>query len=288
MQLRRTLALGAAAIAAVLFGPAGPAEAAPARPAAAGPAPAAPALAAPATLASTIALNNCSASLVRYPTSAGGDRAMMLTNGHCYEGGFIGSGTVLRNVSSTRQGTLLDASGGALGRVRADLVLYATMTGTDVALYRLNTTFAALRSQYGATPLTISGSRTAAGTSMSVPSGYWKRVWNCTVDGFVPTLREDQWSWRDSIRYDAGCDTIGGTSGSPIVDDATGAVIGVNNTGNESGGRCTLNNPCEVAANGTVTVLRGRGYGQQTYWFTTCLTSSRTIDLTISGCLLPR
>ncbi len=90
---------------------------------------------------------------------------------------------------------------------------------------------------------------------MSIPSGYWKRVWNCAVDGFVPTVREDQWSWRDSIRYNAGCDTIGGSSGSPIVDDATGAVIGVNNTGNESGGRCTLNNPCEVASNGTVTVL---------------------------------
>ncbi|GAB7045709.1 S1 family peptidase [Catenuloplanes indicus] len=277
MQLRRALALGAAALAAVLFGPSLPATAASA----------APALAA-ATLASTISLSNCSASLVRYPTSVSGDRAMMLTNGHCYEGGFINAGTVLRNVSSTRQGTLLDATGGALGRVRADQVLYATMTGTDVALYRLNTTFAALQSQYGATPLTIAAGRTSAGTSMSIPSGYWKRVWNCAVDGFVPTLREDRWTWRDSIRYNAGCDTIGGTSGSPIVDNATGAVIGVNNTGNESGGRCTLNNPCEVAANGAVTVLQGRGYGQQTYWFTTCLTSSRTIDLTLSGCLLPR
>ncbi|MDR7275415.1 S1 family peptidase [Catenuloplanes atrovinosus] len=277
MQLRRALALGAAAVAAaVLIGPA-PAQAAPP----------APPLAA-TTLASTIELSNCSASLVRYPTSAAGDRAMMLTNGHCYEGGFINAGTVLRNVSSTRQGTLLNADGGALGRVRADQVLYATMTGTDVALYRLNTTFAALQTRYGATPLTLSSGRASAGTSMSIPSGYWKRVWTCSVDGFVPTLREDQWTWRDSIRYSTGCDVIGGTSGSPIVSAVTGQVIGVNNTLNESGGRCTLNNPCEVAANGTVTVLPGRGYGQQTYWFTTCLTSSRTIDLTISGCLLPR
>ncbi|MFI5841773.1 serine protease [Catenuloplanes sp. NPDC051500] len=274
MQLRRALAtVAAAAAAAVLLG----------QPASAAPAPAIQA----ATLASTISLSNCSASLVRYPTSVSTDRAMMLTNGHCYERGFIAAGTVLRNVSSTRSGTLLNASGGALGTVRADRVLYATMTGTDVTLYRLNTTFASLQSTYGATALTLSSSRPSAGTSMSIPSGYWKRVWNCAIDGFVPTLREDEWSWTDSIRYNAGCDTIGGTSGSPIVSSATGQVIGINNTGNEDGGRCTLNNPCEVAADGTVSVLSGRGYGEQTYWFTTCLTSARVIDLTLSGCLLP-
>ncbi|WP_033344341.1 S1 family peptidase [Catenuloplanes japonicus] len=284
MQLRRALATAAAAVfAAVLIGQ--PASAAPAPPGkAVAPAPAALAT----TLASTISLSNCSASLVRYPTSVSTDRAMMLTNGHCYERGFISAGTVLRNVASTRSGTLLNASGGALGTVRADLVLYATMTGTDVTLYRLNTTFASLQSQYGATALTLSASHPSAGTSMSIPSGYWKRIWNCSIDGFVPTLREDEWSWTDSIRYNDGCDTIGGTSGSPIVDATSGQVVGINNTGNEDGGRCTLNNPCEVSANGTITVLAGRGYGEQTYWFTTCLTSARVIDLTISGCLLPR
>ncbi|MFL6164566.1 MAG: hypothetical protein ACJ74U_20405 [Jatrophihabitantaceae bacterium] len=52
-------------------------------------------------LASTIALSNCSASLVRYPSSLDTDRAMMLTNGHCYEGGFLSAGQVLVNRSSS-------------------------------------------------------------------------------------------------------------------------------------------------------------------------------------------
>ncbi|GLY05355.1 MULTISPECIES: serine protease [Actinoplanes] len=275
MRLQRALVALAAAAVAVL-GTTVPAQAA------------TPAALDAVTLANTIALSNCSASLVRFPTSVSTDSAMMLTNGHCYEGGFIDDGVVIQNRASTRSGTLLNSAGNALGTVRANRVLYATMTGTDVTLYRLNTTFAALSSSYGATPLTISAAHPAAGTSIAIPSGYWREIWNCSIDGFVTALREDEWTWTDSIRYDADCDTIGGTSGSPIVSEATGQLIGINNTGNEDGDTCTLNNPCEVDASGNVTVLKGRSYGQETYWFTTCVSSTRTIDLTISGCLLTK
>jgi len=277
MRLRRALALGVAALVAtgsIVSGPA-PAQAA------------APTVTA-VSLASTIALSNCSASLVRYPTSVSSDRAMMLTNGHCYEGGFLSAGQVLQNRVSTRAGTLLSSSGSTLGRVRADRVLYATMTGTDVTLYRLTTTYATLTSQYGATALTIASSHPVDGSSMAIPSSYWKRIWNCSINGFVQTLREDEWTWHDSVRYSTGCDTIPGTSGSPIVDTASGQIVGINNTGNESGEMCTLDNPCEVAADGTTTVIEGQSYGQETYWFTTCLTATRTISLTVPGCLLTK
>jgi trypsin-like peptidase len=273
MRLRRVLAIGAAVLATATGIVAGPAPA--------------QAVAA-TTLASTIALSNCSASLVRYPSSVSSDRAMMLTNGHCYEGGFLSAGQVLQNRASTRAGTLLSSSGSTLGRVRADRVLYATMTGTDVTLYRLTTTYASLTSQYGVTALTIAAGHPVDGSSMAIPSSYWKRIWNCSINGFVPTLREDEWTWHDSVRYSTGCDTIGGTSGSPIVDTASGQVVGINNTGNEDGEMCTLDNPCEVAADGTTTVVQGQSYGQETYWFTTCLTANRTISLTVPGCLLTK
>jgi len=213
---------------------------------------------------------------------------MMLTNGHCYEGGFLGAGQVLQNRSSSRSGTLLNAGGRSLGTVRADRVLYATMTGTDVTLYRLTSTYATLSSRYGATALTISAAHPAAGASIDIPSSYWKRIWNCKIDAFVGTLREDQWTWHDSIRYDTNCDTIHGTSGSPIVDASSGQIVGINNTGNDDGEMCTLDNPCEVDANGTTHAYQGQSYGEETYWFTTCLNSARTIDLTISGCLLTK
>jgi hypothetical protein len=273
MRVRRALALvavGLAAATGVLIGGA-PAQAATA-----------------VTLANTISLSNCSASLVRFPTSASGDRAMMLTNGHCYEGGFINAGVVLQNRTSSRSGTLLNSSGRALATVRADRVIYATMTGTDVTLYRLTSTFATLSSRYGATALTISSAHPAAGTSVAIPSSYWKEIWNCQISSFVPTLREDQWTWHDSLRYDPNCDTIHGTSGSPIVSASSGQIVGINNTGNDDGEMCTLNNPCEVDANGTTHAYLGQSYGEETYWFTTCVNSSRTLDLTVSGCLLTK
>jgi hypothetical protein len=272
MRIRRALALCAAALAAVTGG----VLAAPT-----------PALAA-TTLANTIALSNCSASLVRYPSSVSTDRAMMLTNGHCYEGGFLSAGQVLQNRTSSRSGTLLSSSGSSLATVRADRVLYATMTGTDVTLYRLTSTYATLSSRYGATALTIASAKAAAGSSIAIPSSYWKRIWNCQINGYVSTLREGEWTWHDSIRYDTACDTIHGTSGSPIVSASSGQIVGINNTGNDDGEMCTLNNPCEVDANGTTHAYQGQSYGEETYWFTTCLNASRTIDLTIAGCLLTK
>lgn len=250
--------------------------------------PAAPAQALQAaSLNATIALNNCSASLVRFPTSVGTDRAMMLTNGHCYEGGMPGAGVVLRNQASTRTGTLLSSTGANLGTVHADMLLYATMTNTDVSLYRLNTTFASIQNSFGVTALTIANSHPVDGSSMFIASGYFKQIWNCTINGFVGTLREGAWTWHDSIRYNTGCNTIHGTSGSPIVDLASNQIVGVNNTGNDDGASCTLNNPCEVDPDGTVHVYQGQSYGQETYWFNTCLNSTNGLDLNKAGCLLP-
>jgi hypothetical protein len=240
-----------------------------------------------ADLSATIRLSNCSASLVRFPTSRSGDRAMMLTNGHCFEGGFIPAGQVIVNRASTRRGILRNAGGTAVATLTADRVLYATMTGTDVTLYRLTSTFAAIRSRTGIAARTIAASHPTASDTF-VPSGFFARVFNCDVQRFVPTLREGQWTWHDSIRYATGCATIHGTSGSPIVSVATGEVVGINNTANDNGGVCTLNNPCEVGPDGVPHATKGVRYGQETYWFDTCLTTQRTIDLTKPGCLLAR
>jgi hypothetical protein len=240
------------------------------------------------SLTATIALNNCSGALVRFPTSVDTDRALMLTNGHCYEGGMPGAGVVLQNRSSTRSGTLLSSSGSSLGTVRADLLIYATMTKTDVSLYRLNTTFASIKSSFGVTALTVSNTHPVGGSSMFIPSSYWKQIWNCTINSFVPTLKEDAWTWQDSIKYNTGCNTTHGTSGSPIIDTNSGQIVGINNTGNDDGQMCTLNNPCEVDSDGTTHAYQGQSYGQEVYWFNTCLTASNAIDLNKSGCLLTK
>ncbi|MFC6160477.1 S1 family peptidase [Kribbella jiaozuonensis] len=235
------------------------------------------------------ALSNCSASLVRYAESVSTDKALVLTNGHCYEGGFLQPGQVLVNKASTRSITLLKPDSSRAGTVRADKILFGTMTKTDMIVYEVNETYASIKSRLNVTPLTLAKQGPANGAGMAVVSGYWKRIYTCSVQATIPQLREGDWTWQNSIKYQQpGCETIGGTSGSPVVSTTTGEMIGINNTGNEDGERCTVNNPCEVDANGNVTVEQGAAYGQQTWWLYTCLTATRSIDLNKSGCELPK
>ncbi|MER6396434.1 serine protease [Kitasatospora sp. NPDC001603] len=238
--------------------------------------------------AGTVALSNCSGSLVRLPASAATDPALILSNGHCLETGFPGPGQVVVNQSSSRTFSLLNGTGSKVATLRANKVVYGTMTDTDVSIYQLNTTYAAIQSSYGIAPLTISASHPVQGTSIKVVSGYWKKTYSCSVDGFVYRLKEGSWTWKDSVRYTSSCNTIGGTSGSPVIDTSTGQVVAVNNTGNEDGERCTDNNPCEVDQNGVVTVRQGINYAQETYGIPACFAAGNRLDLTRAGCTLPR
>ncbi|THA24758.1 serine protease [Streptomyces sp. RKND-216] len=238
--------------------------------------------------AGAVALSNCSGSLVRVPQSQPTDPALVLSNGHCLQSGMPSPGEVVVDQPSSRSFTLLDASANDVATLNATRLSYATMTDTDVSLYELDSTYQEIESQHGIQPLDIAAGHPTAGTAITVVSGYWKRTYSCDIDAFVHELHEAGWVMKDSIRYTPECETIGGTSGSPIVNNATGEVVGVNNTGNTNGGECTMNNPCEVDENGEVTVRQGINYGQQTYKITECVTTGNKIDLGLPGCELPR
>ncbi|MEV7183323.1 serine protease [Kitasatospora sp. NPDC093102] len=240
------------------------------------------------TFAGTVALSNCSGSLVRMPGSAASDPALVLSNGHCLETGMPGPGEVVLNRSSSRTFTLLNSSGGSAATLRATKIVYGAMTDTDVSIYQLNTTYASIQSRYGIAPLTIAATHPVQGTSIRVVSGYWKKIYSCSVDGFAYRLKEADWTFKDSVRYTSSCNVIGGTSGSPVVDASTGQVVAVNNTINENGETCTLDNPCEVDQNGAVTVRPGIGYAQETYGIPACFAAGNRFDLTLPGCTLPR
>ncbi|MCZ4119555.1 S1 family peptidase [Streptomyces sp. H39-S7] len=238
--------------------------------------------------AGTVALSNCSGSLIKMPASAATDPAIVMSNGHCLSGGFLDPGESIVNVASSRTFSLLNAAGTKVATLRATKIAYATMTDTDISLYQLNTTYAQIQSSYGIAALELSATHPVAGTAIKVVSGYWKRIYSCNVDAFVYRLHEDSWVWKDSVRYTAACNTIGGTSGSPVVDAATGKVVAINNTGNEDGGRCTLDNPCEVDQNGNITVHQGINYAEETYQITHCVAAGNKINLSLPGCTLPK
>ncbi|MEV5599365.1 serine protease [Streptomyces sp. NPDC052496] len=240
------------------------------------------------SFAGTVALSNCSGSIVRMPNSADNDPALVLSNGHCLESGMPGAGEVIVDRPSSRSFTVLSASAGNLGTVRATKVVYGTMTDTDVSLYELSSTYAQIKQRYGIKALDMATTHPVKGAAISVVSGYWKKTYNCNVDGFAYRLKEGDWTWKDSVRYTSPCKVIGGTSGSPVIDVASGKVAAVNNTINESGQRCTLNNPCEVDANGQVSVRRGIGYAQETYEIPKCFGTGNKLDLGRPGCVLPK
>jgi len=238
--------------------------------------------------AGTVALSNCSGSVIRMPHSEDDDPALVLSNGHCLETGFPEPGEVIVDQASTRSFSLLNSAGRKVATLRASKVAYSTMTDTDVTIYQLTRTYAQIKSSYGISALTLSDTHPVAGTAIKVVSGYWKRIYSCSVDGFVYRLKEGDWTWKDSVRYTSACNTIGGTSGSPVIDNATGKVVAVNNTGNEDGERCTVNNPCEVDASGNVTVRQGINYAEETYQIVPCFGLDNKLDLSGSGCTLPK
>lgn len=212
----------------------------------------------------------------------------MLSNGHCLETGFPDPGEVIVGQSSSRTFSLLNSAGTKVATLRASKVAYSTMTDTDVTIYQLTSTYTTIKNSYGISALTVQDTHPVAGTAITVASGYWKRLYNCSIDGFAYRLKEGDWTWKDSVRYTSACNTIGGTSGSPVVDQSTGKVVAVNNTGNEDGETCTVNNPCEVDASGNVTVREGINYAEETYQIPACFTTGNQLNLSASGCVLPK
>lgn len=238
-----------------------------------------------------IKLSNCSGSLIKFSGQPTSSKAYVLTNGHCYSsgpfGGMLKPGEVVTATSSTRSMKIFNKQM-KLFPVTASKVAFAAMTDTDITLYELTQSYDEIMKKYKIQAFDLDTVRPFEGTNIDIVSGYWDRGYTCAIDAFVYNLKEGDWLFKDSIRYTDGCNTIGGTSGSPIISKGTRKVIAINNTANEDGQRCTVNNPCEVSEDGTVTVLKDKKYGQETYNLYSCLRPDFKIDLSVQGCLLPK
>lgn len=236
-----------------------------------------------------VKLSNCSGSLVAFNGMPSTAKAVVMTNGHCIQkpGGYLNPGEVWVNRPIKRAMKLFD-SHMKLHPIETTKILYATMTNTDVAFYELNQSYEEILAKTGVHALELDVQRPLQHEDIEIISGYWDRGWTCSINSFIFKMKEGVWAWTDSIRYTETCDTMGGTSGSPIIAKGTRRAVGINNTSNESGEVCTLNNPCEVDENGTVNAYKDVRYGQQTYNVYTCLTPAFSFDLTIPGCELPK
>lgn len=237
-------------------------------------------------LAGTVKLQNCSASLVRPHTARDDDKALLLTNGHCYPEGRPKPGEVLVDKDVQIDGTVLSPAGRELGPVTGK-ALYATMTRTDITLAQLDSTYADIQRKYKIKAFPLGSSGPVPGKKIKVVSSYLESVWSCQAEAVIPTLREGSYTSNEAIRYAKECDTVPGSSGSAVVDAETGELVAVNSTSNRDGKECELDNPCEMDSKGTV-VHKGRGYATQTAGIAACIGSGNVVDLKRQGCTLPK
>lgn len=234
-----------------------------------------------------VGLSNCSGSIVKFEGMSDDDPAYVLTNGHCVQPSFIPANKIVYKQPTRRNFTVLAPDAKSIGSIASTELVYGTMTGTDMALYRVKETYGQIFAKYNTRPLMMDNQKPRVNEDIEILSGYWRKGYSCSISAFIPKLREDRWMFTDSIRYSPqGCKVIGGTSGSPITRAGTKTVVGVNNTVNDGGRTCSMNNPCEIDENGNASATPGAGYGQQTYNIYTCLTETFDIDLNKSGCSL--
>ena len=251
----------------------------------------------------TVSVLGCEASIVRTAASRDDDPALLLTNGHCVPAldkntprPAPGAALVDRDVT-TEDVAVLDEFGYLLTYVPVQKLVYATMTGTDIAIYRLGKSYRELTTA-GALTFTVADRGPAEGDKVSMlVSGEYL---DCRVEAAVPTLREEGYELKDSLRLAAAdtCKTFPGTSGSPLIADDGQTVVAINNSANRDefcpperecappAPECDEGKPCEVGADGTITVHKNQPYAQQVSAINTCFVAGSRLDLTREGCAL--
>jgi len=238
-----------------------------------------------------VRLPNCSASLVRFDDSDDNDLALVLTNGHCvsYNGFYIQPGTAIANLKKKVFVDFLGPDGSSAGSAKTESLVYATMSESDLALYKLPLSYGEIRSRFNVEALVLSSVSPEVGLAIEIASGYWKRVYQCQVEAVAFSLQEADWFYSDSVRYSRpGCEVIGGTSGSPVIAAGTRTVVAINNSVNEKGRECSMGNPCEIDEDGTITAVKGYAYAQQTAWLYDCRRGDGALDFTLDSCRLPK
>ncbi|RJQ77282.1 serine protease [Pseudonocardiaceae bacterium YIM PH 21723] len=245
---------------------------------------------APTPLTGAVKLSNCSGSIIRLTDSEDESPALLLTNGHCVAAGNPAPTKPAPNVAvinfpTVRDASVLDAAGNEIIKLQTTKLIYGTRTGTDIGIYQLNRTYGQL-DDLNVPIFDLAEDRPEQGATIDVLSGYWKSVYSCKIDGFVYAIHEGGTVKNDAVRYTPECKTIHGTSGSPVVDRESGEIVAINSTGyDDSGEPCSLNNPCEVDENGTVTIRKNTNYAMQTYWIHDCVADSELV-LDAPGCKL--
>lgn len=237
---------------------------------------------------------HCSGAMVRLGENPG--KVYVLTNGHCWsrllnQGLSTGNGRIVHynlQLANPQNSfvTAFDVNNGQQ-KVQVSRLVYATMDRTDIALFETVETEAALTARR-IRVFRLSQSGAQPGDVARITSAYWNSSQTCLIERVVPTLQEGYWTFNDAFALDHDCYAKGGWSGSPVISAKTGEIIAILNTLNENGMACTMNNPCEVSAQGQTYFQKGNVYAQRTSDIHGCVTADGEFDLALPTCSLPK
>ncbi len=195
----------------------------------------------------------CSGVLLRPAASPGpGVPGYVLTNGHCVD--LLPPTEVLRDAPGRGSVTWGWPDGPLHETADVAAIRWASMKGTDLAVLELDRSLADLAAA-GVPAYPIAERDAAAGSRIAIVgapapidgSERQLRLATCTLLEPVD-LVEAAWSWT-GFPANRCADVRHGSSGSPILDVATGALVGLVNTGtagSEGRSDCMFDRPCEV------------------------------------------
>ena len=231
----------------------------------------------------------CSASVIAFENYNKLSNGMVLTNGHC-----IGMGSfmeqypadkeVFANKPAKNTDIYLYSRAREVILVKPKRLVYGTMTGSDIGIFELPKSYAELES-LGVYPIIVEKNPAVkAGDILQMPSSYWKTTYSCMFETNIDQVQEGPWTWKKSVRFSVNnCKLAGGASGSPLL-NSQGRLLGVINTVNENGESCTLNNPCEVQADGSRVVQAQKNYGFFLSALYDCRNEAGDLDFGLAGC----
>ncbi len=246
--------------------------------------------------------DGCTASLIK--TSGNDNRpAYLVTNGHCAINPPDPSKVIYKdqdaldieaNVSFFYYKKRIQA--GTTLKFATDKVVFYSMLNTDIALIRLKSTNFQELTAKGVKSYELAA-RAASGTpiyNIAVPqSGVTDinlKIASCFLGDSV-SLEEGDFSFNDSFRF-TQCSIVGGSSGSPIFAKESNKIIGlVNTTANDADlykDDCSLNKPCEVAADGSKKTSLGINYGQFIDLIAGCFNSEGFYDYKQTDCKITK
>lgn len=242
----------------------------------------------------------CSGTLIAQPGSANDPKASayVVTNGHCIGGGLPDPGEIIAGAAPRVPNyqfhlNFYRDSMNKVRRIDVKRIAYATMKSTDIAVLELAIPLQQLRAE-GFHPIEMATTALQPGEKVenigNPVSGmrelYMRRS-TCEA-GATVNFREGDFHFEGANRH--RCSIMGGSSGSPLISLETGRLVAVVNTAvdDEPGEVCSLDHPCEVAADGTITMLPQENYAQRTFAIPSCFDPMGAFDLSLTGCQLEK